>query len=125
MTTQRYEIEAWLGDFAHELTDEQVDDLVRISDDIADRYPDPDDGDVRQSALIAAHRMMTGDTDVITELGQSWMRASIALAEAKAGLVQAALVREDTGAVSEAEFARQAGVDRMTVREWTGKRRRS
>lgn len=128
MQTQRYEIEAWLGE-DHGLTDEQVDELTRISDEIDARYPDKqDDRDERDAALTVAYRLMVEDpATVVRELAADLARARQAEARAWAGLRQGALslVREGgRGVESQAGYAQQAGVDRMAVREWLGLRTR-
>jgi hypothetical protein len=121
MGAQRYEIEAWLGD-DHGLNDQQIDDLVRASDDIADRYPDPDDADKRASALTVAYRLMVGDQAVVDELAAALAAARLAEVAALAGLRQAALDLIPVGEATEFGFARRAGLDRMAVRRWLGKR---
>lgn len=118
---QRHEIEAWLGD-DHGLTSEQIAELTRTADDIAERYPDPDDTDEREAALVAAYRIMSGDAAVVEELAAELTRARLAEARALAGLRQAAMSLVGDGAESESGMARRAGVDRMAVRGWLGKR---
>lgn len=138
--TQTYEIEAWLGD-NHGLTDDRVEELRRISDDIYARYCTPDD-DVddpeiveadlaqaseaeREAALQTAYRLLSGDTTVVDELGRELAIARQADACARAGLRQAALMVIEPGtrgSNSEAAFSRRAGLDRMAVRNWLGKR---
>lgn len=122
MTTQRYEIEAWLGDARDEMTDEQIEAFCRIADEIGERYPDPDDADEREAALITAHQILMGETDVVDELAGSLTRARTAEFRALAGLRQAATMLVPDGRETEAGFARHAGVDRMAVRGWLGKR---
>ena len=121
MTTQRHEIQAWLGD-DHGLTDQQVDELVRTADDIAVRYPDPDDREEREAALTVAYRLMTGDTTTVEELARELAAARQAQVRALAGLRQAALTLIPAQDDTQAGFARRAGVDRMAVRGWLGKR---
>ena len=92
MSTQRYEMEAWLGD-DHGLTDEQVTDLMRIADDIEARYctPDPDGEDPEQeredliqatqderdAALTIAYRLLTEPAaDVVRELRTARIEAT-------------------------------------------------
>ncbi|WP_328313071.1 hypothetical protein OG432_24330 [Streptomyces sp. NBC_00442] len=119
---QRYELEAWLGD-DHGLTDDQIDELLRTADDIAERYPDEDDKDDREASLTAAYRLMTESSEeLIAELANE--RANARLAERKAfvGLRQIAVTRINNDDATEAGFAKQAGIDRMTVRKWLGKR---
>lgn len=120
-TTQRYEIEAWLGD-DHGLTDQQIDELTATAHDIADRYPEPDDRDEREAALTAAYRLMTGDTMLVDELGAELAAARAVEVRALAGLRQAAVTLVPARDESEANFARRAGIDRMAVRGWLGKR---
>ena len=121
MGTQRYEIEAWLGD-NHSLTDDQIDDLVTTADDIAARYPDEDDADEREAALTVAYRVMSGDDAVVDELAAGLLAARVAEAGALAGLRQAAMTLIPRGEETQAGFARRAGVDRMAVRSWLGQR---
>lgn len=134
--TQRHEIEAWLGD-DHGLTEEQVTELMEISDQIYARYCTPDEGvddpemveldlaqaseGERESALLAAYRVMVEGPDVVAELGTALRKARTNEALAMAGLRQAALMLIGD-AETQAGFARQAGVDRMTVRDWLGLR---
>lgn len=119
--TQRHDMEAWLGD-DHGLTGEQVGELQHTADDIAARWPDEDDRDEREAALTAAYRLMAGDDDVVEELGQVLADARSTELRALAGLQQAAITLVPTHRESEAGFGRRAGVDRMTVRKWLGKR---
>jgi hypothetical protein len=121
MTAQRHEIEAWLGD-DHGLTDAQVGQLVTIADDLAGQYPDPGDADLRDAALTAAYRVTAGDVSVVGELAAQRVAARLAEARALAGLRQAALCLISARAETEAGFAKRAGVDRMAVRGWLGKR---
>jgi hypothetical protein len=119
MSMQRHEMEAWLGD-DHGLTNDQIKDLMRVADDIAERYPDPDDQEEHDAALSVAHQIMTG-VDVVEDLAADLLRARLAQSKALAGLRQAAsmLIPDQE---TEAGFARRANVDRMAVRGWLGKR---
>lgn len=123
--TQRYEIEAWLGD-GHGLTDSQIRDLGRVADEIEERYPEPDDADDREAALTTAYRLLMQDGDtVVRELAADLLAARVADRRARVALRQAAmvLVREGgRGVESQAGFATAAGVDRMAVRDWLGLR---
>lgn len=137
--TQTYEMEAWLGD-DHGLTDEQVEQLCQISDEIYARYCTPADNvddpemveadlaqasqDERDVALQTAYRLLLGDEKVIAELARDRAQARSEEARAAAGLRQAALMVIEPGTRhdrSEAAFARRVGVDRMTMRKWLGK----
>lgn len=137
--TETYEIEAWLGD-DHGLTDDQVEELRQISDDIYARYCTPDE-DVddpemveadlalasegeREVALRTAYRLLRGDERVVIDLARELAIARLEEARAKAGLQQAALMVIEPGTRgerSEAAFSRRVGVDRMTMRKWLGK----
>lgn len=122
---QRHELIAWLGD-NHGLTGEQVTELLATATDIEARYPDEDDSDDRAIALTVAHRVMVERPDhVVSDVADKLWRARLAESEALVGLRQLAgmLVREGgRGVESEAGFARTASLNRMTVREWLGKR---
>lgn len=116
---QRYELEAWLGD-DHGLSNEQIAELLGHADEIADRYPDPDDKPERDAALSAAYRMLIGERNVIEQLATERAAAKAAEACALAGLRQLAIMQSRAGE-SESGFARRANVDRMAVRKWLGK----
>ena len=119
MGMQRYELEAWLGD-DHGLTDDQFDDLLAQADEISARSSnDPDEA---REALTAAYRLMREDADDVTaDLAQRRAAARAAELDALAGLQQIAITLIGSGDATESGFARQAGVDRMTVRKWLGK----
>lgn len=117
---QRHEITAWLGD-DHGLTGDQIDELHHIAEDIADRYSDPDDQPERAAALTAAYRAMIGDPELVADLARELLAARMAESRALAGLRQAA-VSLIPHHFTESSFAREAGVDRMAVRGWLGKR---
>ncbi len=57
----------------------------------------------------------------LAELGRVRSEARRALDE-KTTILRAAVLRALEDGRAEAEVAREAGVDRMTVREWAGKR---
>ncbi|MFE9372232.1 hypothetical protein ACFYM2_21030 [Streptomyces sp. NPDC006711] len=119
---QRYELEAWLGD-DHGLTGDQIDELLHTADDIAEQYPDADDRDDREAALTAAYRLMTeAPEELIAELASERVNARLAEQKAFISLRQIAVTRINSGDATEAGFAKQAGIDRMTVRKWLGKR---
>lgn len=122
---QRHELEPWLGDT--DLTAEQVTELLATANDIEARYPnDDDDTEERGGALEAAHYLLlNGSAIVVDTLARRLTNARTAEVQALAGLQQAALtlIRENGRDVaSEQGFAKAAGVDRMTVRKWLGKR---
>lgn len=124
---QRYEIEAWLGD-DHGLTSEQIDQFTAAATEIEARYPDADDQDEREAALIVAHRLMVEDPRVVVkDVAAAVGLARIAEVRALAAARQCAItlvVDNGQGIGSESGFAREIGVGRSSVREWRGKRRR-
>jgi DNA-binding transcriptional regulator YiaG len=119
MAMQRYELEAWLGD-DHGLDEDQIDELLRTADEIEEQYPDEDDRDDREAALTAAYRLMVeAPEDLVAELAAERTAARIAEHKALVSLRQVAVTRIGNGDATEAGFAQQAGIDRMTVRKWT------
>ncbi|MFE4674486.1 hypothetical protein [Streptomyces sp. NPDC056723] len=119
MGMQRYELEAWLGD-DHSLTDDQVDELLVQADDI-NTHSGGDQAEARER-LTTAYRLMRECPDaVVADLAQRRSAARAAELDALAGLQQAAVILIERGDATESGFARQAGVDRMTVRKWLGK----
>lgn len=118
---QLYELEAWLGD-NHGLNKDEMTDLLAQADEINERYPDDDDQPERDAALAAAYRLVTEPVeDVLADYSTQRATARAAESVAAAGLQQAARTLVSNGNLSEAGFARVAGVDRMTVRKWLGK----
>lgn len=116
---QIHELEAWLGD-DHGLDEDQMDELLRQADEIEDRC-DGDEDEMRE-AFTAAYRLMVEDSgSVVAELANKRLAASVAEANALAGLRQAAITLIGRGDENESSFARKGGVDRMTVRKWLGK----
>ncbi|MFB8772084.1 hypothetical protein [Streptomyces broussonetiae] len=119
---QQYELEAWLGD-DHGLTDDQITELLRTADEIEEQYPDEDDRDDREAALTAAYRLMTeAPEDLIAGLAAERTAARAAERKALVALRQIGVTRIGSGDDTEAGYAQQAGVDRMAVRRWLGKR---
>jgi len=117
---QRYELDAWLGD-DHGLNEEQMDELLHLADEIEERC-DGDEDEMREE-FTTAYRLMVEDADtIVSELSGRRLAAAAEEAYALAGLRQAAITLIGRGDATEAGFARQAGVDRMTVRKWIGKR---
>lgn len=114
MTT--YEIDAWLGDT--EATDEQRAAIQRAADRIAERWPDEDDADAREQALIGAAQIILGDA-ALDELGRAYVRARAAEREAHA-MVTGALIASQ-GTASEYELADRSGLSRVSVRKALGK----
>lgn len=120
MTTQRYKIEAWLGE-NHGLADDQVSDLIRIADEIAADLAQASEGE-RRAALMAAYQILLGGQGVVGGAARDLAQARADESAALAALRQAALMLIPAGDDTEAGFARRAGLDRMTIRNWLGKR---
>ncbi|MCU1687765.1 MAG: hypothetical protein JWQ81_8504 [Amycolatopsis sp.] len=116
---QRHELDAYLGDFANDLTADQKAELLSASDDIDALYPEDDDLDERQAAFSAAVQYVMGDLDA-PSAGDNLLIARNATASAMAAARQIAVMATASGA-KEAPLARELGVDRMTVRSWLGK----
>lgn len=117
---QRYELDAYLGD-DHGLDEDQIAELLAKTDDIEERC-DADPDEMREE-LVAAYRLMREEPNiVVAELAERRIEAIVAEANALAGLRQSAIVLIGRGDATEAGFARLAGVDRMTVRKWLGKK---
>jgi hypothetical protein len=130
MTKQRSEVEALLG-ADHGLDNRQVAKLERLADQIADRYPGVAAKADREAALAMAHELLTAVVDpdrVVHELGLELFRVRRAERDTLVRIEQAAVMLvEDPpgeGVRSESGFARRAGVDRMTIRKWRGRRDR-
>lgn len=122
-TATREDIRNWLGDFADQATDDQLDQLATISDIAEQRWPDPDDRDSREQALSGAARVILGD-DTLDSLGAALRRARLAERTAMDRLVGAVLA-SSTGARSprpgsEADLVERSGLSRMTVRKILG-----
>lgn len=117
---QRYELDAWLGD-DHGLNEDEIAELLAKADEIEERCDaDPDE---MSEELVTAYRLLREDSGaVVQELADRRLAASVAEINALAGLRQAAIVLIGRGEFTESGFARAAGVDRMTVRKWIGKR---
>ncbi|GAA3590881.1 hypothetical protein [Streptomyces osmaniensis] len=118
---QLYELEAWLGN-DHELNEDQLTQLLDEANEIEERYPDADDQPERDAALSTAYQLLLGQDEVIEELARKRDAAKAAESQALAGLRQAALMLIPNESRTESGFAKQAGVDRMAVRGWLGKR---
>lgn len=109
-------IDDWLDGV---LTGEDRERFIPIWDDVAARYPDPDQQDERNAALSAAVRYLLGEV-FPADFGREMGRINSALCEAKAAARAVALLAVDDG-VSEISLHRELGVTRRTLRLWLGK----
>ncbi|HLS44303.1 MAG TPA: hypothetical protein VK045_02605 [Ornithinicoccus sp.] len=112
----RYDLQNWLGDFASDVTDEQLDRLVDAANTIDERWPDPDDRMLREAALSAACQVILGD-DTLEGIAEEWRKARRIERERMASLTGALIATPG----SERELAERSGVARMTVRKAIGK----
>lgn len=104
---QRYELDAWLGPDGW--TDEQRDKIAEDYSAWEAANPDAseDEGEAMLTAIAQHH-----------DRALSIPNLARVREEARAAVV----VSVTLGGMSESEAARAAGVDRMTVRKWLGKR---
>ena len=110
---ERHELEAWLGPALDDLTTEQVDRLHREAQNIAARYPDDDDADDREAALIAATQYLLGELSV-EEAGRRRRETRAAERHARVQAIQLAVMAEADG-LPTAAAARAAGIDRQVL----------
>lgn len=110
----------WLGDAAEDMTDGQRERFEAAADEAMERIgDDPDDQGERDAALTAICQYVLGETtlDAAGERRTRTMRA-----EREASIAAQALAVLAVGAgMAEAEAARRARLDRMTVRKALGK----
>lgn len=111
-----YSIDPWLGDTP--ATDEQRQALQAASDAIDARWPDQDDADTREQALIGAALIILGD-DTLDAIGRQHTAAQREADEARARLAGAVIASE--GSMSEVQLGTTAGVTRKTIRSWLGR----
>lgn len=117
---QRYEMDAWLGDAADDLTEDQIGRLMAEADRIDARYPDSDNEAERQAALTAAVQYLLGETRP-TDAGQRLNTARGVQAEAMAASKQIAAMAVADG-MSAVQAATATAIDRMTLLKVLGKR---
>lgn len=64
MTSQPFDADAWLGTSAGDVTDAQREQIAAAAAAIAERYPEDDLADARESALNAAAEVILGDDEL-------------------------------------------------------------
>lgn len=114
MITQPFNVDAYLGPYAGDATDEQKASLTRASEMVATRYPDDDS----EQAMSGAAQIILGDT-TIQSLADEYARAKRAEREAMARLSGGIIAASETA--SEVTLAQQSGLTRVTVRKALGK----
>lgn len=120
MITTPESLRPWLGPAWDELTAEQIDRLCAEVDRIQERHPDPDDADLRDTALSAAVQYLLGEVDV-DAAGIALRDAMLQVSRLRAGSRQLAVMLADDDE-TEAGAARRTGIDRMTLLKDRGKR---
>ncbi|HEY9409283.1 MAG TPA: hypothetical protein VIQ30_00255 [Pseudonocardia sp.] len=122
-TTERYAIEAWLGD---DWTPEQVDTIVTEYlrwERTADLPDDTDErGTLTEAMLTAIAQHVDNSADALRDVARADLNARLAANDARIALQAATVVAVEIGGLSEYQAAEQSGVSRMTVRAWLGKR---
>lgn len=117
--TQRYELMAWLGPAAEELTEEQIQQVAEASDEIDARYH-ADLQDQRDAALSAVVQFLLGETTP-EDANRELIAARNAADRAYAAALQVAVMAHRSG-TPKATAAREAGVDRMSLLKALGER---
>lgn len=116
---------AWLGPVADTATPGQLDAIATAADRIADRYPEEDLRDDRETALSGAVQVIIGD-DTLEGLGSGWRTARAAEMTAHATLtggIIAARVLHSERVLPEVEIEHRTGMSRDSVRKALGKGR--
>lgn len=116
----RDELDAWLGDAAGEASEDQKEALLRVSEMVAERYPDEDDPSDSEQCFAGAGMVILGD-ETIEGLRDEWQAARQAADEARARFAGAVMAAVTYHGWSEAALAERLGVARMTVRKALGK----
>ena len=112
---QEYELRAWLGDV--EATDEQMEALMRLSDEIDERFPGGDDVEDHNEAFNGGAFLILGlrsRDDLRTE----WENAR-AEAHAAHRRMVGGIIADHTD--TEVALSERWGLSRMTVRKALGK----
>lgn len=120
MTTQRHELEAWLGPALPDLSEEQIQRLMAESDRIAARHTHLDEQDLRDAALSAAVQYLLGEA-TIDDIGRELTLARLAQGRAMAAAKQVAAMASADG-MPDTQAADRACIDRMTLLKILGKR---
>jgi len=110
---ERYELVAWLGPAAEDLSPAQIDRLLAEAVKIDERYPDPDDADDREAALVAATQYLLGELSV-EEAGRHRRATMLAERRARVQAIQVACMAAEDG-MPTAAAARKAGIDRQVL----------
>lgn len=110
---------AWLGPAADAMTPEQRARFEAEAADVVARHHDPDLPEDRDAALSALVQYLLGET-TLDDAGAQRVRTRADARAASIAAQQIARLAVQDG-TPEAEAARRAGLDRMTVRKALGK----
>lgn len=113
------ERDRWLGPARAELSDAQLAEFDAAVAELAAAYPDPDDRVELEQAMTGALLAITGE-GLLREEGCERARLRVELAHQTARV--RGMVHVLAASTSERSLADDAGVSRMTVRTWMGKR---
>lgn len=122
---EKYEVEAWLGPAAAEMSDRETAAFAAITEKINEQLPVPVGGeledvvDEQETAMSAALQIQLGETTLVS-LAQDLVTARIELARTMAA-VKGAVIAAAAGGASETAIAAQSGLNRGTVRSVLGK----
>lgn len=116
---QDYELDAYLGDFADQLDDQQRRMLKVALEKLAERWPSPDFTDEQTEAGNAVTELVFGDTTA-DQLAADYRAARDAERTARLRLA-GVIVVESLAGTPESVIAERLGVTRMTVRKALGK----
>lgn len=120
--TDDYELMAWLGPAADDLTPEQIELVAEASRDIDERYPDPDGGrDDREAALSATVQYLLGVTGT-GDASRALLTARTEERRAFVAAVQVAVMAHRVDGTPKAVAAREVGIGRMALLEALGER---
>jgi DNA-binding GntR family transcriptional regulator len=112
-------IDAYLGDAATEVSEEQKDAMRAVSDRIASRYSKADDnGQSADAAFDAAVQVIAGWGHLDT-FAAAWAKARRAERESMVRLTGAIIASSAT--MTESQIVASTGINRMTIRKALGK----
>lgn len=117
---QDYELDAYLGDWADRVTDEQRRIIGGALDAVAKRWPSPDFTDEQTAAGNAAVEVAFGDATA-EQIAAEYRAARDAEQAARLRLTGAILATSLAEPISEQALAERFGVTRVTVRKALGK----
>lgn len=118
---QTYELMAWLGPAADDLTAEQLDVFREAAADIQRRYPDPDEQPERDAALSATVQLLLGETSA-HDAARTLVAARAEGRRAYVHAEQVAVLLHRTQGMKKAAAAEAAGIGRMSLLKALGER---